>query len=248
MSLATILDNLLTYKVPGFSTADIGSKLNGFSQESEVGETRREKERDEEDDDKDAIKSLEMGTLLSQGESSKKSKNLFSNTSTPQDRCMADPELYSGFTYDEQGFLDILHSSFFDVNLAIDDTVEDYVERIIFTLSSAIEEQLGNTSLLAFGFEMKSDLPWPSMYFGSFTLSFLWATRFALFRSAVALAPKHLLRFLETNEIGRGEKMGEGRRRAPSLILLHLEEERVRCGSGRQHRTCGRSAVKSYNM
>ncbi|KAL0920874.1 hypothetical protein M5K25_007889 [Dendrobium thyrsiflorum] len=57
---------------------------------------------------------------------------------------MDDPNLDSGFTYDEQGFVDILHSPFFDVNLNIDGMVEEYLERIIFTLSNSIEEQIGN--------------------------------------------------------------------------------------------------------
>ncbi|KAL0909153.1 hypothetical protein M5K25_019996 [Dendrobium thyrsiflorum] len=57
---------------------------------------------------------------------------------------MADPDLDSGFIHDEQGFVDILCSPFFDVNLNIDGTVEEYLEHIIFTLSNAIEEQIGN--------------------------------------------------------------------------------------------------------
>ncbi|KAL0909013.1 hypothetical protein M5K25_023534 [Dendrobium thyrsiflorum] len=55
---------------------------------------------------------------------------------------MADPERDSGFVYNEQGFVDILRSPFFDLNLEVDDSVEEYVERIIFTLSNTIEEQL----------------------------------------------------------------------------------------------------------
>ncbi|KAL0913675.1 hypothetical protein M5K25_017152 [Dendrobium thyrsiflorum] len=55
---------------------------------------------------------------------------------------MVDPELDSGFVYKEQGFIDILLSSFFDLNPEVDDSVEEYVERIIFTLSNAVEEQL----------------------------------------------------------------------------------------------------------
>ncbi|KAL0909670.1 hypothetical protein M5K25_020558 [Dendrobium thyrsiflorum] len=62
--------------------------------------------------------------------------------STKQDQCMADPVLDSGFVYDKQGFIHILHSTFFDVNPRIDHTVEEYVERILDTLVEAIEEQL----------------------------------------------------------------------------------------------------------
>ncbi|KAL0912952.1 hypothetical protein M5K25_016376 [Dendrobium thyrsiflorum] len=50
----------------------------------------------------------------------------------------------SGFIYNEQGFVDTLRSPFFDVNPTIDDTVEEYIERVIFTLSGAIEEQIYN--------------------------------------------------------------------------------------------------------
>ncbi|KAL0904672.1 hypothetical protein M5K25_026803 [Dendrobium thyrsiflorum] len=64
------------------------------------------------------------------------------DTSTPHLLCMADPERDSGFVYNEQSLVDILRSPFFDLNPEIDDYVEEYVERIIFTLSSGIEQQL----------------------------------------------------------------------------------------------------------
>ncbi|KAL0928022.1 hypothetical protein M5K25_002255 [Dendrobium thyrsiflorum] len=75
-------------------------------------------------------------------ESSKRSKNTFSNTSTPRDRCMADPNLDCGIVFDEQGYIHILHSTFFEVNPRIDYTVEGYIELILDTLVEAIEEQL----------------------------------------------------------------------------------------------------------
>ncbi|KAH0453830.1 hypothetical protein IEQ34_018154 [Dendrobium chrysotoxum] len=53
---------------------------------------------------------------------------------------MADPEQDHGF----QGRVDILNSPFFDLNIEIDQTVEEYVERIIFTLAVAIDEQLSS--------------------------------------------------------------------------------------------------------
>ncbi|PKU79574.1 hypothetical protein MA16_Dca000920 [Dendrobium catenatum] len=55
---------------------------------------------------------------------------------------MANPDLDSGFVYNEQGHVDILQS--LDVNPEIDTTAEEYLDRIIFTLSKAIEEQLAN--------------------------------------------------------------------------------------------------------
>ncbi|KAL0924829.1 hypothetical protein M5K25_005687 [Dendrobium thyrsiflorum] len=57
---------------------------------------------------------------------------------------MANPELDSNFVYNEQGFVDILRSPFFDPNPEVDNSVEEYVERIIFTLSDAIEEKICN--------------------------------------------------------------------------------------------------------
>ncbi|KAL0924054.1 hypothetical protein M5K25_004859 [Dendrobium thyrsiflorum] len=55
---------------------------------------------------------------------------------------MADPEVNHGFIYDHQGLVDILRSSLFDMNLEVDNTVEDYVDRILFTLAPSIEEHL----------------------------------------------------------------------------------------------------------
>ncbi|PKU87526.1 hypothetical protein MA16_Dca018057 [Dendrobium catenatum] len=57
---------------------------------------------------------------------------------------MGDPELDYGFAYDEQGNVNILHSTFFDFNPEVDNSIEAYVDRIIFTLSEAIDEQLAN--------------------------------------------------------------------------------------------------------
>ncbi|PKU71295.1 hypothetical protein MA16_Dca007292 [Dendrobium catenatum] len=44
--------------------------------------------------------------------------------------CMADPEIDHGFLFDEQGRTNILASSFFDVQLGHDETVEGYIDRI----------------------------------------------------------------------------------------------------------------------
>ncbi|KAL0919596.1 hypothetical protein M5K25_011699 [Dendrobium thyrsiflorum] len=52
------------------------------------------------------------------------------------------PDVDHGFYYDEQGRVDILNSPFFDVPFGNDPTVEDYVERIIYQLTLAIEEQI----------------------------------------------------------------------------------------------------------
>ncbi|KAL0916447.1 hypothetical protein M5K25_013963 [Dendrobium thyrsiflorum] len=56
--------------------------------------------------------------------------------------CMADPKRDHGFLYNPQGLVDILQSPFFDLNLEVDDSVEDYVNRILFTLAPSIEEHL----------------------------------------------------------------------------------------------------------
>ncbi|PKU67513.1 hypothetical protein MA16_Dca016237 [Dendrobium catenatum] len=47
----------------------------------------------------------------------------------------------AGLTCDEDGFIDIIQSTFFDVNTRVDHTAEDYIERILDTLVEAIEEQ-----------------------------------------------------------------------------------------------------------
>ncbi|KAL0923683.1 hypothetical protein M5K25_007749 [Dendrobium thyrsiflorum] len=53
---------------------------------------------------------------------------------------MADPELDHGFVFDPQGRVDILQSLFFDIDFDIDPSVEDYINRILFTLSNVIDE------------------------------------------------------------------------------------------------------------
>ncbi|KAL0925847.1 hypothetical protein M5K25_004218 [Dendrobium thyrsiflorum] len=55
---------------------------------------------------------------------------------------MADPEVDHGFLYDDQGLVDILRSPFFDPNPEVDDTVDDYIECIIFTLAPSIKEHI----------------------------------------------------------------------------------------------------------
>ncbi|KAL0918869.1 hypothetical protein M5K25_010914 [Dendrobium thyrsiflorum] len=56
---------------------------------------------------------------------------------------MADSERDFGMVYDEQCYVQILHSTFFDVDPDTDHTIEGYVARILDTLVDAIEEQLG---------------------------------------------------------------------------------------------------------
>ncbi|KAL0904965.1 hypothetical protein M5K25_027130 [Dendrobium thyrsiflorum] len=81
-------------------------------------------------------------TSFSQKESSRTAKSVIHSTSTSRVLCMADPERDSDFIYNEQGFVDILRSPFFDVNPEVDNSAEEYLESIIFTLSNSIEEQL----------------------------------------------------------------------------------------------------------
>ncbi|KAL0919008.1 hypothetical protein M5K25_011072 [Dendrobium thyrsiflorum] len=47
-----------------------------------------------------------------------------------------------GFLYDEQGRVDILNSPFFDVAFGNDRNADEYVDRIIYQLTLAIEDQL----------------------------------------------------------------------------------------------------------
>ncbi|PKU78335.1 hypothetical protein MA16_Dca008960 [Dendrobium catenatum] len=53
---------------------------------------------------------------------------------------MADPEQDHGFVYDNEGLVDVLRSPFFVINWKIDQSVEDYVNRIFFSLTTALDE------------------------------------------------------------------------------------------------------------
>ncbi|KAL0914158.1 hypothetical protein M5K25_017667 [Dendrobium thyrsiflorum] len=64
------------------------------------------------------------------------------STFAPTKLCMGDPDVDHGFYYDEQGRIDILHSPFFDVSFSHDPTTDEYVERIIYQLTLAIEDQI----------------------------------------------------------------------------------------------------------
>ncbi|PKU80157.1 hypothetical protein MA16_Dca021332 [Dendrobium catenatum] len=55
---------------------------------------------------------------------------------------MADPEIDLGFVFDEEGRTDILGSPYFDVFFGNDETVEGYINRILYQLTLAIEEHL----------------------------------------------------------------------------------------------------------
>ncbi|KAL0917234.1 hypothetical protein M5K25_012283 [Dendrobium thyrsiflorum] len=57
-------------------------------------------------------------------------------------KCMGDPNVDHGFYYDDQGRVDVLHSPFFDVAFENDTTADEYVERILYQLTLAIEDQL----------------------------------------------------------------------------------------------------------
>ncbi|KAL0914379.1 hypothetical protein M5K25_014723 [Dendrobium thyrsiflorum] len=56
---------------------------------------------------------------------------------------MADPERDFSIIYDDQSLIQILQSPFFDVDLEVDHTVNDYIDRILETVVLAVEDQLG---------------------------------------------------------------------------------------------------------
>ncbi|KAL0916446.1 hypothetical protein M5K25_013960 [Dendrobium thyrsiflorum] len=56
--------------------------------------------------------------------------------------CMADPDVEHGFVYDDQGRTDILGSPFFDVHFGTDETVDGYIDRILYQLFLSIEEHI----------------------------------------------------------------------------------------------------------
>ncbi|KAL0910272.1 hypothetical protein M5K25_021236 [Dendrobium thyrsiflorum] len=72
---------------------------------------------------------------------------------------MADPEHDHGFVYDIQGRVDLLQSPFFDLNLEVDDTVDNYVHRILFTLVPSIEELLPSGQWQIIGYPPASSSP-----------------------------------------------------------------------------------------
>ncbi|KAL0923380.1 hypothetical protein M5K25_007434 [Dendrobium thyrsiflorum] len=55
---------------------------------------------------------------------------------------MGDLELDSGFVYDEEGRTDVLNSPFFDVFFRSDETVDDYLDQILYQLSLSLEEHI----------------------------------------------------------------------------------------------------------
>ncbi|KAL0926244.1 hypothetical protein M5K25_002458 [Dendrobium thyrsiflorum] len=55
--------------------------------------------------------------------------------------CMADPEHDHDFVFNDQELINILRSLFFNIDFENDQSVEDYVERILFSLASAIDQQ-----------------------------------------------------------------------------------------------------------
>ncbi|KAL0920372.1 hypothetical protein M5K25_009502 [Dendrobium thyrsiflorum] len=67
---------------------------------------------------------------------------LLSFPSFMYEACMGDPDIDHGFLYDDQGRVDILGSPFFDVEFGNDRTADEYVDRIIYQISLAIEDRI----------------------------------------------------------------------------------------------------------
>ncbi|KAL0918129.1 hypothetical protein M5K25_010120 [Dendrobium thyrsiflorum] len=61
---------------------------------------------------------------------------------SPVKSCMGDPDVDHGFIYDDQGRVDKLGYPFFDVTFGNDWTADEYVDRIIYQLTLAIEDQI----------------------------------------------------------------------------------------------------------
>ncbi|KAL0903753.1 hypothetical protein M5K25_028152 [Dendrobium thyrsiflorum] len=55
---------------------------------------------------------------------------------------MGDPYLDAGFEYDEEGRTDVLNSPFFDVAFGADPTADEYLDRILYRLTHALEEHI----------------------------------------------------------------------------------------------------------
>ncbi|KAL0920053.1 hypothetical protein M5K25_009160 [Dendrobium thyrsiflorum] len=55
---------------------------------------------------------------------------------------MGDPEIDSGFFFDEEGRTDIFNSPFFDVFFGFEETADDYLDQILYQLSLSLEEHI----------------------------------------------------------------------------------------------------------
>ncbi|KAL0907256.1 hypothetical protein M5K25_025814 [Dendrobium thyrsiflorum] len=61
----------------------------------------------------------------------------------PPQECMVDHDVDHGFVFDQQGRTDILRSPFFDDYFSQDDvTADDYLDRILYQLTLAVEERI----------------------------------------------------------------------------------------------------------
>ncbi|PKU65812.1 hypothetical protein MA16_Dca009141 [Dendrobium catenatum] len=57
---------------------------------------------------------------------------------------MADPAVDHGLFYDIYGNIHVLRSPFFDVGFGFDNTVEEYLDRILPTLVDSIDDQFSD--------------------------------------------------------------------------------------------------------
>ncbi|PKU76442.1 hypothetical protein MA16_Dca001045 [Dendrobium catenatum] len=95
---------------------------------------------------------------------------------------MAEPEWNFGFVHDDQDQVDILQSPLFDVGFDFDDTIEDYIDRIQYTLVDVIDEQRSKGRWIIIGRPSSSTAPatYPrTTILGSF---FLGATSVLMWR------------------------------------------------------------------
>ncbi|PKU61991.1 hypothetical protein MA16_Dca026056 [Dendrobium catenatum] len=54
---------------------------------------------------------------------------------------MANPEINHGFVFNSQGEIDVIQSPFFDLGFGFNNTVEEYVDRILLHLADVVDEQ-----------------------------------------------------------------------------------------------------------
>ncbi|PKU75450.1 hypothetical protein MA16_Dca023212 [Dendrobium catenatum] len=87
---------------------------------------------------------------------------------------MDEPEWNYGFEYDRNGRVNILRSQFFDVGFDFDDTVDEYLDRILPTLVDSIDEHFSVYTWIIKG---RSTVPPPPPRSSS-TATFLGASIF----------------------------------------------------------------------
>ncbi|KAL0905450.1 hypothetical protein M5K25_023871 [Dendrobium thyrsiflorum] len=136
---------------------------------------------------------------------------------------MADPERDFGMVYNEQGYIQILQSPFFDVDPEVDHTIEGYVARILDTIVLAVEEQLGTVQWrIALDPQYRTD--GKSRIRQSSSAARLWEFLGGILLNMTLKAPYYWVSFLDTpkeqEKKGKLSKNKQGKSTAEKAKLM----------------------------